>query len=639
MPNKKFCCNPFDLPNHNWVKKNVGKSTPELLKKLPNLGEYVCFCCRIKILKDAVPSKEVSNSIIKSPLNETKFSNVKTGSEGNPSPNISSDEDSEVYTGGDDGLEMLLSVKKKFQTISNYSEKIFWLTISPPSWTAYKLQKEFNTTYKLASHAKKTQNMFGFGSHPTQKISGRKISENDISVVQNFYRSDDISRLMPGQNDCVSVRQTDGKKSKIQKRLVLCNLKEAYVEFKNMYPDLKVGFSKFAELRPRECILADAAGTHTVCVCKIHQNFKLMMDALKDISNQISIQTYEDVLREMTCEKFEHNCQLRKCNSCPGFEGISIELGKAFEVNNIKSLEFLQWTNTDRSSIETVNKDTHTFIEMLKADASVLLTHNFIAKSQNKFFKELKLQLKEGEFIVVGDFSENFTFLVQNAIQDYHWNSNQVTVHPFVVYRAEKDKNKSFTFESFVLISECNIHDTTAVYLFQKKMINWLVSKYNNDNVKKIYYFSDGAVSQYKNKYNFINLMYHFQDFNIKAEWHFFATSHGKNACDGIGGTVKRFVRRESLRRPDSTPITTPIEFFNTVKNEFKTMQFGFCSKADYQKEKDFLKDRFATAVRINGTRSFHSFIPFSSNEIKCKVVSTCNESDCKIFKVIKKLT
>ena len=43
-----------------------------------------------------------------------------------------------------------------------------------------------------------------------------------------------------------------------------------------------------------------------------------------------------------------------------------------------------------------------------------------------------------------------------------------------------------------------------------------------------MYYFSDGAASQYKNKKNLINLTHHFEDFDIEAEWHFFATSHGK---------------------------------------------------------------------------------------------------------------
>ena len=86
---------------------------------------------------------------------------------------------------------------------------------------------------------------------------------------------------MPGRKYCVSVKQTDGKRVKIQKRLILYNLKEAYLHFKILYPHMKLGFTKFSLLRLKECILADRHGTHTVCVCKIHQNFKLLKNSFK----------------------------------------------------------------------------------------------------------------------------------------------------------------------------------------------------------------------------------------------------------------------------------------------------------------------------------------------------------------------
>ena len=37
----------------------------------------------------------------------------------------------------------------------------------------------------------------------------------------------------------------------------------------------------------------------------------------------------------------------------------------------------------------------------------------------------------------------------------------------------------------------------------------------------------------------FLNLCHHKDDFKVAAEWYFSATSHGKGACDGLGGTVK----------------------------------------------------------------------------------------------------
>ena len=68
--------------------------------------------------------------------------------------------------------------------------------------------------------------------------------------------------------------------------------------------------------------------------------------------------------------------------------------------------------------------------------------------------------------------------------------------------------------------------------------------------LRKVFYFSDGAALQYKNRKNFINLCHHELDFGVPDEWHFSATSHGKGSCDGVGGSVKRLAARASLQRP-----------------------------------------------------------------------------------------
>ena len=61
----------------------------------------------------------------------------------------------------------------------------------------------------------------------------------------------------------------------------------------------------------------------------------------------------------------------------------------------------------------------------------------------------------------------------------------------------------------------------------------------------KIFYFSDGCV-EYKNRKNSVHFCHHQQDFNMDAEWIFFATSHDKSPCDGVGGFVKRYVGKRS---------------------------------------------------------------------------------------------
>lgn len=130
-----------------------------------------------------------------------------------------------------------------------------------------------------------------------------------------------------------------------------------------------------------------------------------------------------------------------------------------------------------------------------------------------------------GEFVVCLDFAENYTCYVQNAIQSHHWASNQVTLHPYMIYFRKDEKVQHI---NHVLISEKVTHDANSVHLFNTKLVEFLKKEFGAENVRKLFYFSDGAGSQYKNKYNFMNLICHRSDFGVDAEWNFFATSHGK---------------------------------------------------------------------------------------------------------------
>ena len=81
--------------------------------------------------------------------------------------------------------------------------------------------------------------------------------------------------------------------------------------------------------------------------------------------------------------------------------------------------------------------------------------------------------------------------------------------------------------------------------------------------INKIEYFSNGCAAQYKIYKNMLNLCRHKADFGIDANWTFFATSHGKSPCDGIGGTVKRLTARASLQRPYSEQILTVLSMLS----------------------------------------------------------------------------
>ena len=54
--------------------------------------------------------------------------------------------------------------------------------------------------------------------------------------------------MCAGKKDFVTIKNSDGTKERHQKRLIPCNIREAYLQYKLTFPDDKIGFSKFAEL-------------------------------------------------------------------------------------------------------------------------------------------------------------------------------------------------------------------------------------------------------------------------------------------------------------------------------------------------------------------------------------------------------
>ena len=97
--------------------------------------------------------------------------------------------------------------------------------------------------------------------------------------------------------------------------------------------------------------------------------------------------------------------------------------------------------------------------------------------------------------------------------------------------------------ESFAVISDYLNHTKDAAYIFMSKLFDYCVKTYSS--IKLINVFSDGASSQFKQRHLFSNFYEWEKEFSINLIWNFFATSHGKGAVDGIGGTIKRSVWRQ----------------------------------------------------------------------------------------------
>ena len=86
--------------------------------------------------------------------------------------------------------------------------------------------------------------------------------------------------MCAGKKDFATIKNSDGTKERHQKKSILCNIREAYLQYKLTFPDDKIGFSKFAELRPKWCRTVGQSGSHNVSVGIYHQNVKLMLSAV-----------------------------------------------------------------------------------------------------------------------------------------------------------------------------------------------------------------------------------------------------------------------------------------------------------------------------------------------------------------------
>ncbi|KAG1670077.1 Regulating synaptic membrane exocytosis protein 2 [Nymphon striatum] len=241
-----------------------------------------------------------------------------------------------------------------------------------------------------------------------------------------------------------------------------------------------------------------------------------------------------------------------------------------------------------------------------------LRAHNFISKSQSSFLSLSKDNLKDGEAIVLLDFAENYSFVVQDAVQGYYWDNSQATIHPFTVYHKVEGSLKC---TSLCVISDHMRHDTATVHAFLCEVVPFLKSVVIN--IQLIMYWSDGAASQYKNYKNLQNLLKHKEDFGITAEWHFFATAHGKSPCDGIGGTVKRLARAASLQATVSRHILTPLQLYEWAKAHISGIHFFYIiSHVVEDNFQHVLESRFRSLKTVPGTRTHHCFRVTNSNEL-----------------------
>ena len=163
------------------------------------------------------------------------------------------------------------------------------------------------------------------------------MAQETIDLVHDFYENDEYSRQLPGKKGYMSIQKSVHK----QKQLILCNLHELFVAFKERKPDVKIGFSKFCILCSKWCVIAGSSEAHSICVCTTQWNTILLADALNwEV-------TYKDLANKVVRDPPNGECIMHCCTNCPGtntlHKFLEVELS---DIDPNFPFHYLQWQTT-----------------------------------------------------------------------------------------------------------------------------------------------------------------------------------------------------------------------------------------------------------------------------------------------------
>lgn len=465
-----------------------------------------------------------------------------------------------------------------------------------------------------------------FGIDPTKpstSIRNHGIGKNAEDMILSFFNSDLVSRQLPGRKDFKTVRGASGK-CRVQKKLMMMTVMEAYKLFKLEHKNVKVGKSKFASLRPIH-VQPVSEKDQNVCCCRYHENVEMLLDSLR--KSCPGLPSLDAVVEGAGC-RWDIKCYLGDCDICSDV-GIFIHTLLPSELLEDAEILYYQW-NTENKKAE-VQSTFDAAVEELITQVAALKRHCYIAKIQLQQIKQLKSSLAENEAVLHEDYSENFIIKQQDEIMSAHWISEGVTLFTAIISKASGGT-------SYVVVSDALNHDKYGVYAYNAAI---LADANKDDEINTLHVFTDGAGSQFKNRYT-LSVLLDPQSLHpnlSKMDWSFFGTAHGKGPVDGVGGTVKRTVWRRILQR--RVIINSAEQFAEVARECCPNIRILFVSKNEIEKVKERLDEKWLQqpVKSIPGTQALHYAVAINVSDLQVRPISPFSGIDCdaKVVTIVEK--
>ena len=314
-------------------------------------------------------------------------------------------------------------------------------------------------------------------------------------------------------------------------------------------------------------------------------------------------------MKLLVCSTENRGWMIHRCSECLSSDILKLKdhlFDIIGEYDDDTEITYKQWITTDWSTLAQMTTPVQEFVSVLFDNLEKLTSHSYIAKSLSSYLRQLNDNISANTTILLLDFAENFAFTIQDEIHSYHWNTSQATMHPVCVHHHVNDHlQMSFLLHYFWWYgSWCVIGSPDT------KGMHWTCQKENTWLDKNSILFRWMCIVQpiTKIEKNFINLCHHTTDFNVAVEWVFFATSHGKSPCDGIGGTIQQTATKAE--------ILTLVQLIEFCRENKHGINFIFIFKETMEPIRIAMNQHHQIAEKDIPCRNFHHFIPLGDKKV-----------------------
>jgi len=290
---------------------------------------------------------------------------------------------------------------------------------------------------------------------------------------------------------------------------------------------------------------------HNVCVCQLHENLRCALKCMRKADIIMgSLNTDYSMHLNFVCDNPTFECFHNACIDCKDGKKFEAMFESIEDKENI--ITWTKWVKVNKKTEKTPDQvNQYCNVEKVSKTGSIrelaeelidasqeFLEHEYVKITQEKTARKLienAMKSDSNEAVICCDFAEKFKIIQQNAPQSAHYGQSQVSLFTVAIYYRQK-------LTSMTIASDCEKSSKECVLSYADLTICSL-----DDSVEVVHFWTDNATSQFKNQYVMQAIKTFESKYKIKIIWHFYAPMHGKSVVDGIGGTVKRYVRNRII--------------------------------------------------------------------------------------------